>query len=227
MWRILALGRNEGALITMKSTMKPNQPPAFFVGGHFALDFLNTTAKPQGVLLDWLGDGNGLVGWLEQAGGIEPAAAATIGASDRDQLDDVARQARQFRNWLRGFVTSRMGRSLRATTAAMAPLNELLANRTCIQRLEVVGPDAKDGRGVMLRNVRCWESPQELLDPIAEAAADLICNEDFRYIRGCEGSACVLLFCDRTKAHARRWCSMAVCGNRAKAAAHRSRKKTK
>ncbi|MGO9268383.1 MAG: CGNR zinc finger domain-containing protein [Candidatus Binataceae bacterium] len=31
------------------------------------------------------------------------------------------------------------------------------------------------------------------------------------------------MFLDRTKAHARRWCSMAVCGNRAKAA-HRSRR---
>ena len=30
-------------------------------------------------------------------------------------------------------------------------------------------------------------------------------------------------FLDRTKGHARRWCSMAVCGNRAKAEAHRAR----
>jgi hypothetical protein len=53
--------------------------------------------------------------------------------------------------------------------------------------------------------------------------ADLICREDFRLIRACDGPACTLLFLDRTKSHARRWCSMAVCGNRAKAAAHRAR----
>lgn len=52
---------------------------------------------------------------------------------------------------------------------------------------------------------------------------DLVCHADFRLIRACEGTACTLMFLDRTKAHARRWCSMAVCGNRAKAAAHRAR----
>jgi len=72
--------------------------------------------------------------------------------------------------------------------------------------------------------VHRWENPANLLVSIAEAAADLICNQDFSMIRACEGSPCMLLFLDRTKAHARRWCSMAVCGNRAKAAAHRARK---
>jgi predicted RNA-binding Zn ribbon-like protein len=65
---------------------------------------------------------------------------------------------------------------------------------------------------------------EDELEPIAEAAADLICNQDFRLIRSCGGSACTLVFLDRTKAHTRRWCRMAVCGNRAKAAAHRARR---
>jgi predicted RNA-binding Zn ribbon-like protein len=63
-----------------------------------------------------------------------------------------------------------------------------------------------------------------LLQPIAEAAADLICNQGFRLIRSYAGSACTLVFLDRTKAHTRRRCSMAVSGNRAKAAAHRPRR---
>jgi predicted RNA-binding Zn ribbon-like protein len=50
-----------------------------------------------------------------------------------------------------------------------------------------------------------------------------MCHADFRLIRACEGSACTILFLDRTKAHARRWCSMAICGNRAKVAAYRAR----
>ena len=91
-------------------------------------------------------------------------------------------------------------------------------------RVEAAGRDADDGRCLLLRRVQRCEHPEELLNPIAGAAADLICNQDFRLIRSCEGSACMLLFLDRTKAHARRWCSMAVCGNRAKAAAHRARR---
>ncbi|MBV8313725.1 MAG: CGNR zinc finger domain-containing protein [Planctomycetaceae bacterium] len=204
--------------------MTSNRPPAFFVGEHLALDFLNTTATPQGAQVEWLGDGKDLVDWLEQAGSIEPAAAARIRGSGGDALDEVARQAREFRRWLRGFVTARMGEPLRATAAAVAPLNELLARDRSFQRVEVAGRDADDGRRPLLRRVRRWESSEELFEPIAEAAADLICHQDFRLIRSCGGSACTLVFLDRTKAHTRRWCSMAVCGNRAKAAAHRARR---
>jgi predicted RNA-binding Zn ribbon-like protein len=204
--------------------MTSDRPPAFFVGEHLALDFLNTTATPRGALIEWLADGNDLVGWLEQAGAIEPAAAARIRESGSDARDEVARQARQFRQWLRGFVTTHMGKPLRATAAAVAPLNELLARDNSFPRVAAAGRDADDGRGLLLRRVQRWENPEELLNPIAGAAADLICNQDFRLIRSCEGSACMLLFLDRTKAHARRWCSMAVCGNRAKAAAHRARR---
>jgi predicted RNA-binding Zn ribbon-like protein len=200
--------------------MTTDRPPAFFVGDHLALDFLNTAATPRGTPVEWLRDGKDLVGWLEQARSIEPVAAARIRESGSDALDEVARQAREFRQWLRGFVTARMGKPLRATAAAVASLNELLARDRSFQRVE----DAEDGRRLLLRRVHRWESPGELLQPIAEAAADLICHQDFRLIRSCEGSACTLVFLDRTKAHARRWCSMAVCGNRAKAAAHRARR---
>jgi predicted RNA-binding Zn ribbon-like protein len=205
--------------------MPSNRPPAIFVGEHLALDFLNTSAAPRGELIEWLGDGKDFAHWLEQAGAIEPTAAARINEWRGDSLDEIARQARQFRQWLRGFVTARMGKPLRATAASIAPLNELLARDRSFQRVEAVVRGAKDGRRLLLRKVRRWESPEELLNPIATASADLICNQDFRLIRACEGSACVLVFLDRTKAHARRWCSMAVCGNRAKAAAHRARKK--
>jgi predicted RNA-binding Zn ribbon-like protein len=204
--------------------MTSNRPPAFFVGEHLALDFLNTAARPREELVEWLTDGRDLVDWLEHAKSIEPAAAARIRESGSDALDEVARQAREFRRWLRGFVTERMGKPLDATAAAVAPLNELLAGDESFQRVEAAGRDAEDGRRLVLRRVRRWENPGELLQPIAEAAADLICRQDFRLIRECEGSTCVLVFLDRTKAHSRRWCSMAVCGNRAKSAAHRARK---
>jgi predicted RNA-binding Zn ribbon-like protein len=199
--------------------MTSNRPPAFFVGEHLALDFLNTTATPGGVRIERLGDGKDLVDWLQEAGAIEAAPAARARDSGNGSLDEVARQAREFREWLRGFVTARRGKPLRTTAAALAPLNELLAGDNSFQRIEPVG----DGRRLLLRRVYRWESPGELLQPIAEAAADLICHQDFRLIRACAGSACTLLFLDRTKAHARRWCRMTVCGNRAKAAAHRAR----
>lgn len=46
---------------------------------------------------------------------------------------------------------------------------------------------------------------------------------DFNLVRKCEDSDCVLWFVDKTKAHRRRWCSMALCGNRNKVASFRQR----
>jgi predicted RNA-binding Zn ribbon-like protein len=55
-----------------------------------------------------------------------------------------------------------------------------------------------------------------------EAIADLACNADFPLIRACAGPACTLMFLDRTKAHAPRWCSMALHGSRANVATRRA-----
>ncbi len=204
--------------------MSSDRPPPFFVGEHLAIDFLNTVATPRGALVEWLGNGNDLVSWLQQAGAIDAAAAARSKRFGRAALEEIARDARAFRQWLRAFVTARMGKPLRATDVAVAPLNELLAKGHSFQQVQPSANDADHGRRLLLRRVHRWEAPAELLEPIAAAAADLICNQDFRLIRSCEGSACMLLFLDRTKAHARRWCSMAVCGNRAKVAAHRRKR---
>jgi predicted RNA-binding Zn ribbon-like protein len=202
--------------------LMPDRPSPFFVGGHLALDFLNSIASPKDVPVEWLRDGRDLVDWLEQANVIAGDVAARFRQSkDQRALDGVAGRAREFRDWLRGFVTRHLGKPLSPGAAkALGPLNELLAGDTSYPMVEAVGGE----QALRLRRVRRWDSPEELLHPVAEAAADLICSVDFRLIRACEWSVCSLLFLDRTKAHGRRWCSMAVCGNRAKAAAHRARK---
>jgi hypothetical protein len=47
-----------------------------------------------------------------------------------------------------------------------------------------------------------------------------LCDEDFAAIRACEGHRCTPIFADHTRRRGRRWCSMAMCGNRATQAAH-------
>jgi predicted RNA-binding Zn ribbon-like protein len=202
--------------------MTSNRPPAFFVGDHAALDFLNTIATPEDVPVEWLRSGRDLLDWLERAIMIDADVATRFRASkEQQEVDRVARRAREFRDWLRGFVTRHMGKALGPGSAkTVGPLNELLAADTSFPMVEAGGAE----RTLQLRRIRRWATPEELLYPIAHAAADLICTADFRLIHACEGSPCTLLFLDRTKAHGRRWCSMAICGNRAKVAAHRARK---
>jgi predicted RNA-binding Zn ribbon-like protein len=99
------------------------------------------------------------------------------------------------------------------------PLNRLL------ERDEGFGRITLDHGALRLGAQRRWRTPDSLLLPIGQALAQLVTSEDFTQVKACEGPACTLLFADRTRGHARRWCSMALCGNRAKQAAHRQRAK--
>jgi predicted RNA-binding Zn ribbon-like protein len=87
----------------------------------------------------------------------------------------------------------------------------------------VIAQRAAHDEGLGLVSLRRWRSPESLLQPIGEVMATLVTQEDFAHIKSCEGPSCTLLFADHTRGHSRRWCSMDLCGNRAKQAAHRRR----
>jgi predicted RNA-binding Zn ribbon-like protein len=201
--------------------------PAIFVGDALGLDFLNSIATPVDVPFDWIDDGEGLLRWLAQARLAPAEALETIRAQALPgELDKVADQARSLREWFRGFVRKYKGRPLElADLGALAPLNRLLERDEAFSRI-VLQHDAKPA-SLALQVTRRWRSPEALLLPIGEALARFVCTEDFAHVKACEGPACTLLFADHTRGHARRWCSMALCGNRAKQAAHRHRLKAK
>lgn len=204
--------------------MSHQLPPAMFLADALGLDFLNSVATPVDTPVDWLPDGDGLVSWLAQAGIVPEATLAEMRERAMPgELDSVAAQARGLREWFRGFVQSRKGRPL-ATDALqdLQPLNRLLERDEGFSQVV-----ARDGEGLGLQSLRRWRSPDSLLLPIAEAMARVVCEEDFTQVKGCEGPVCTLMFVDHTRGHARRWCSMALCGNRAKQAAHRHRRKEK
>ena len=142
------------------------------------------------------------------------------------ELDKVADQARALREWFRGFVRKHMGRPLTPKALReLGPLNRLLERDEAFSQIS--RPSRSDSNRLELRTTRRWQSPEALLLPIGEALARFVCDEDFADVTACEGHSCTLVFADRTRRRARRWCSMAVCGNRAKQAAHRKRLKNK
>ena len=199
------------------------RPPAIFVGDALGLDFLNSIATPVDVAIDWIEDGEGLASWLDQAKLVPADAFASIRARALPgELDKVAGQARVLREWFRGFVRSHKGRPLTPEDLAeLEPLNHLLERDEIFSRI-VPGP-AGGYRLLELETIRRWRTPKSLLLPIGEALAQLVCTEDFSNVKTCEGPICTLMFADHTRGRARRWCSMALCGNRAKQAAHRLR----
>lgn len=195
--------------------------PALFLADAPGLDFLNSIATPVDVPVDWIADGEGLLSWLGQAGLVPEAMLKELHARALPgELDTVADQARSLREWFRGFVRQHKGRPIApGALAELDPLNRLLERDEAFARIEL------DLGSLRLGGARRWRTPESLLLPIGEALAHLVCDEDFTHVKACEGPACTLLFADHTRSHARRWCSMALCGNRAKQAAHRQRAK--
>jgi predicted RNA-binding Zn ribbon-like protein len=198
--------------------------PALFLADTLGLEFLNSIATPADTEIDWIDDGDGLLAWLEQA----QLVPAHMLASLREQaipgeLDKVAAQARSLREWFRTFVREHMGRPLKPEDLQeLAPLNRLLARDEGF--LQLGAADLENAPALQIQTMRHWHSPESLLLPIGVALAKFLSEENFSDVRVCEGPACTLMFVDHTRGRVRRWCSMAICGNRAKQAAHRNRR---
>ena len=207
------------------------RPPPFFVGNDLALDFLKSETAPWGEQIEWLASGGDLIAWLEKAHAVPATVLANLRKRTGPRsLDAVAAQARELREWFRTFVRDHAGKPLEPRALReLAPLNQLLGRDEIYRQIEAahLADKAKYSldvdRAFYWENERRWRTPNTLLMPIAEAMGDLVCQKDFTFVRKCEGRTCTLWFVDVSKAHARRWCSIAVCGNRAKAAAHRAR----
>lgn len=94
-------------------------------------------------------------------------------------------------------------------------LNELAAQPCLVPRL-LPGPTQT---WVGVQGVR------SLISSIARDAIDVFGGPRTARLKRCEGSRCSLVFVDTSRSGRRRWCSMERCGNRAKVAAHRRRRK--
>ena len=202
--------------LTMTDTPRP---APFFVGEHAALDFLNSVAQPRSVLYDWLETGQDLLDWMVAAQLVTDKDIAAFRNTDSAAALDAARaEIVAFRERFRAFIASTAG--VQPTDAAhpvIKEINAILARGVRTQHIK-----AAEGR-LTLTEQFTLKAPADLILRIASAAAHLITQADFHHVRNCECPTCTLYFLDVSKNHKRRWCSMEVCGNRAKAAAYRKR----
>jgi predicted RNA-binding Zn ribbon-like protein len=168
-----------------------------FRGGHVALDLAATLAarfkEAPRELLETPAD---LDRWLESSGLASRAPRAT--------RDDVA-MARELREAIYGLAAGR------ASGGARTTLNAIAALPPARPALSASGELVMEG------------SAREYLATIAGLGVELIGGPDRERIRQCGGEGCAILFLDLSRSGGRRWCSMAGCGNRAKASAFRNR----
>jgi predicted RNA-binding Zn ribbon-like protein len=191
-----------------------------WVGNHPALDFLNTLPVIRGAPTELLETAADLVDWLRE-GDLLPVARArdalTLVERPRD-AERVAARARAFREVLRGGIEN-VVHDRRLGEPPLAAVNEILGSARGTAEVVRTRGGFERRRHVELRE------PADLLVPLGEVAADLLCHADLGRVRRCENPECVLYFYDVSKNQARRWCSMALCGNRRKAAAHYRRER--
>jgi len=202
------------------STADPS--PFVFVGNHRALDFVNTSIAVEGEPRDLLTGLDDLVGWLVRSGALDVAVARAALArwGGRRRGESAVEAARTLRTALRRLADAWVA-GKPAPRATVARVNELLARGAGTSRIV----PAADGEGFTVeRGVRLKE-PEDLLVPVAEAAADLLCRADPGRVRRCAHPQCVLYFLDGTKNGTRRWCDMRTCGNRTNAAAYYRRRR--
>ncbi|MER5882204.1 CGNR zinc finger domain-containing protein [Streptomyces sp. NPDC001941] len=173
--------------------------PRPLLGEPVSLDLLNTRWNHEGVREDLLSGTEGLGVWLAANGldGRFDADAATLRhtLAAREALLAAVRRPGDPITSAALDAVLEHGR-IRATLDARGPG----------ERAEFTDPSWGPG----------WTAARDYLD-LLRTAPDRI--------RACAHEACVLHFFDTSRNGTRRWCSMAACGNRAKASRHYARVK--
>jgi predicted RNA-binding Zn ribbon-like protein len=182
---------------------------SFDVGGRLAVDFANT-ANSAGAL-SWAE----LILFLERARVISPERAnrlLTFPESDPQAADALVYKAEKLRSAIRDLFGALIQKRAPGASAVEI-INQIL-------RITEGHDELVADRGSLRMVFVARESgPEWLLAAIARSAAEIVSEGANGRLRVCANSACGLLFYDSSRTRRRRWCSMAVCGNRHKVAA--------
>jgi len=179
-------------------------------------DFLNTIELENGFLDDHFVSFREAADWLLDRGVVHrwrAAASRPTGAAAEEALAKV----RSVRGALRE-VSDAVVHGRPADPAALAEVNRALQAR---ERIELV--QAADG--VSVGHSHVGDPIDDALARLAEPLVDEIQAGNADRVRICANDTCRWIFYDESRAGRRRWCDMASCGNRAKAARQRARVK--
>jgi predicted RNA-binding Zn ribbon-like protein len=186
------------------------------VGGHLVLNFVNTcggTGKDRDVerwanwsdAFDWAA-GNGVVDSIDRR--LFEKARSRKGHRPSDLLKDLT----ELREAAHSVFSAIAGGVLPPETAR-SRLEGSIVEAMSHSTLWI------EGRAPV-RWAVCPEKAGSALikDRLAIAASELLSQPVLSNVREC--GACSWLFLDLSRSRSRRWCSMATCGNRAKAQRH-------
>jgi predicted RNA-binding Zn ribbon-like protein len=188
-------------MIPDASSRSPDRDGFRFRGGHVALDLTATLAgRAKATPRELLASPSDVPRWLASAG---------LPAKEASEADlEVAHYLREA---IYALAVARIAGT--DQPAAREILNRIAAPTPALPQL---GPKG---------SIELSGSAAAMLSTIAREAIALFGSSQASHIRQCEADGCTLLFVDNSRRGDRRWCSMAGCGNRAKLAEFRRRKR--
>jgi predicted RNA-binding Zn ribbon-like protein len=205
-------------VVSRKARASASSGRFLFIGGRLCVDFANTVYQtPAGTL----GGFDDVVAFLEASGAISHGEGRRLRTLARE------RPRRGATAFARALALREMLRALLAALAAGQPVRRQWVERVnVILRSDLGYPQliAREG-GWSLATVVSRGDPVAVLVPIARSAVELIEKGRGSPLRRCARPECVLYFFDASRTGRRRWCSMAVCGNRMKVAAYARRRR--
>jgi len=186
-----------------------SRPTPRFVGGRLSLDFVNIV--PATAELSW----NQLIAFLESVRIVTPERGdelLALNRTDPQSAEFLLRKAQGLGSALRKAFNALLHKQ-KIAREWIEPVNEILR--------------ITEGHDELVSSEQSWviefvarESGLEwLLAAVARSAAEIIAEGAEARVRICANPHCGLFFCDTSRTHQRRWCSMTVCGNRHKVAA--------
>jgi predicted RNA-binding Zn ribbon-like protein len=210
---VLMAGRRK----KLHPTIVGRRPPLFeLTAGVLCLDFVNTLDnRPSGEPKELLARYGDLVRFAEDTGILTPEQADRLFAwseADPDEAQRVLHAAVELREAMYAVFSAVIAK--RAVPASpLAMLNssiQLAAQHVCL---------TPANGGFAWWYDRDGDSPggvETMLWPIVRSAAELLASDNLPFVRACSARTCQWFFLDTSKNHRRRWCSMKLCGNRAK-----------
>jgi predicted RNA-binding Zn ribbon-like protein len=195
------------------------------IADHLCLDFINTldnrpSPKPKECLVRF----SDLLQFEEQSGVLSQVEAARYLERSHAMEKAAAQTLRSAIDMREAMFAVFMAVAKRRTV----PREDLARVNGAIQ---YAGQHAKlapapSGFTWEFDRVASAERPFDpVLWPIARAAAELLASAEVQLVRTCSAETCQGLFLDISKNHRRRWCSMKLCGNRAKVQKFYARKR--
>lgn len=206
-----------GADLTHMTIVSRSFSPGDLVGGHPALDLVNTvTARNTALPLDWLDSYERLLEWARLANIIDERALRLLGKQAAGAFNSAVRALARLKQLREALVAAYVA-VLTGRRVPEAVLDELgVIWREAQSRIRLEYSDNRLDSGLSIER-----SGLDLIrDSLVGGAIELLRALPTDRVRVCRGDRCGWLFIDSSKGGQRVWCDMATCGNAAKTRRH-------